>query len=321
MKTEHEIIETLKIGKKLSLFPAEKDAIKATLMAHANESLRHENVRVRTPWITWLLRSSAAFASIVFIAAGTAYAAQQSIPGETLYAVKVHLVEEVIALTKTEPAERTAYDITLMETRLSELKSLAAQEDVATPETLDVVAEQIREHADDITTTLANTDTSEIHHEEKVSTLERLSSVVRAQEKLSKHKSNISAITEPLRATEERVHSSLSTSVEDFADEQPSNALNNYLSSTITEVGETLTASSTNETVRDAAVRHLNDANELITDGKAKDALISAIEAKQAITVDAYLDDTERTDRDLERTRDETRPPRDQRDPRKNSEE
>lgn len=292
MKTDKDIEQLLMSGKKLTLSTDERSSIKSTLLAHATQTLQHEKRSIPSPWTSWVLRGSVSFASLLIVFVGTAYASQDSLPGEPLYAMKVHVVEEMIALTKIEPSERVAYDISLMETRLTELKALADQSETPAQEDLTALTDQIGEHITDIAITLDTTNTSEMPHEEKIKALSKISGIAKAQAKITKNEEDLSVISETVQDTQDSASDSLNSAVQDFANDQPAESVNEYLSDQITVVSEQISASTTDENTRDSAEQHLHDVDESLIDGNTTDALVSVLEAQQTIAVDAYLDDS-----------------------------
>ena len=90
MKNDQDIIELLESGKKHSLSSEERNSIKFTLLDHARKSLSHES---RPAFARFSRALLPAFAVVVFVFIGTAYASKNSLPGDPLYAMKVHVVE------------------------------------------------------------------------------------------------------------------------------------------------------------------------------------------------------------------------------------
>jgi hypothetical protein len=70
---------------------------------------------------------------LAFLGGATAYAAKGSLPGDTLYPIKVNVVEPVKGLFAVSPEAQAAWKVSLTETRLSEIEELAQKEEL-TPE-------------------------------------------------------------------------------------------------------------------------------------------------------------------------------------------
>lgn len=300
MKTDNEIEQLLMSGKKLSLSSHEKASIKSALLEHASQSLKYENRPIPSPWTSWVLRGSVSFASLLIMFVGTAYASQDSLPGEPLYAMKVHIVEEMIALTKIAPEERVAYDIHLMENRLEEIKEIVNQDSDTMPDNLVYLTDQVDEHVTDVITTLEETDSEIISYEDKIEVLKKLSGVAKAQVEIAKETTESTETLEALDETQESTTDAINNTVEEFIAEESTESVNEYLSDQITDVGEYVSASTTNESERDFAEYHLLDVNEALVDGDTKEAIISILEAQQTIEANNY--ETETADSNNEST-------------------
>lgn len=241
------------------------------------------------------MRGSVSFASLFIIFMGTAYASKDSLPGEPLYAMKVQVAEEMVALTKTTPQERIAYDITRMQTRLAEIQTVLQLDTALSSEDLAVFTHQIEEHTADITAEIETTDESVMPHEQKIDTLKQLSGLGRAQVKVARSSDELSEISETLEETHESASMALTATVDDFIDEQSAEVVQEYISDQITEIAEDVQASTTDEIIRDATERHLYDVDEALTDGDTSGALLSILEAQEVIDVDMYLDGSDET--------------------------
>lgn len=69
---------------------------------------------------------STALVLILFAGIGTSYAAQASLPGDSLYAVKVNVNEKIASVMAVTPVARAQFDAGLAERRLEEVEILAA---------------------------------------------------------------------------------------------------------------------------------------------------------------------------------------------------
>lgn len=108
----------------LRLSPAEKDAMRASLMAHMR---RHPRRAAASPW-QWLVAPRfAAPALVVLLCASTAYAAEGALPGDPLYAVKIHVNETLGgALAVGDPA-KAAWNASVANERVVEAQRLAVE--------------------------------------------------------------------------------------------------------------------------------------------------------------------------------------------------
>jgi len=75
------------------------------------------------------------------------YAAERAVPGDTLYAVKVHLNEEVRSTLARSSYEKIVWETELLNRRIAEAR-LLANEGRLTEETETMVADAVRTHSD-----------------------------------------------------------------------------------------------------------------------------------------------------------------------------
>ena len=61
---------------------------------------------------------------LIFGSAGVSFAAENTLPGDFLYPVKININEKVAASLKFDPAKRAEYEITLANRRLEEMQTL-----------------------------------------------------------------------------------------------------------------------------------------------------------------------------------------------------
>jgi hypothetical protein len=92
-------------------------------------------IRIRETAITYIqyFNSGAmrpvsfAFALVLVVGVGTSYAAEGALPGDPLYAVKVHFTEKVQGAFAISTTEKVEWNAELLERRLTEAETLAAE--------------------------------------------------------------------------------------------------------------------------------------------------------------------------------------------------
>lgn len=99
-------------------------------------------VKINT-WKTW--RFAGAFLGIMFLA--TTYLAERTVPGDTLYAVKVSFNEEVRSTLAFSPYEKVVWETERLNRRIAEARVLASTGKL-TEEMEEQVASAVREHSD-----------------------------------------------------------------------------------------------------------------------------------------------------------------------------
>lgn len=288
MKKDQDIETLLTSGKNLSLSSNEKNEIKSVLLARATKDIQQKRKSIVSPWSSWIIRSSVSFASLLLVFVGTAYASQDSLPGEPLYAMKVHVVEEMVAITKISPEDKVAYDTILMEKRLEELQQIIVSEDATEPEALEVIATQIDDHVTHTTEVLETSTTDELTHESKIETLAKINGITKAQSKIARQNKELAPIAVSIEEVNDSASETLTSTVEDFINERTPEEVNTYLSEQITDIGTQIQASTTDE----VTTQHLNNVNEALADGKTDEALISILEAQETIDANSLIEQT-----------------------------
>jgi hypothetical protein len=220
-KNENEYVreeQLLKRGLRVSLRTDERTHIKTALILHATERLQHE-VPSRVSFWNVLVKMSASVAMLLLVIAGTAYASRDSLPGEPLFAVKVHVLEEAVGLTYFEPSERIQYEISLMETRLDELKQLTKDTATATDEVLAEVYALIDSRAEHIASSVSEAEG--LGDTEQIQALLDLSTVVKAHEVVAETTPELRPVARSFRTTRSRTTDALREQVIEFTDTAP----------------------------------------------------------------------------------------------------
>ena len=119
------------------LTPHEKEMIRSELKMYMHTHPARAPLLLRAlDSFTYALRTSvlrprfqlaAASLVAVFAIAGTSYAAEGALPGEPLYAVKIHVNEQIQGALATTPEAKAQWNAQLASRRLEEAEELAAQ--------------------------------------------------------------------------------------------------------------------------------------------------------------------------------------------------
>ncbi len=268
-----------------SLDASDKATIKYNLLEHATRSLVQFEQPTPSMWSSWLIRGSTAFASLVFLFGGTTYAAHDSQPGEMLYAVKVHVNEEIIRLAKYTPEARVGYDITRLESRLTELHALA---ETGNETALTALTEYISAHTDDALTALNMSSSGDIPYPQQLTYLVRISSILAAQDMQAEKLSLEGAPNHALHVTQDKVDEILSQKVNDFISYEAETGVAVYLQTVLDSVSTELNASSTPPSVVNAAGQYVYDVGEALNDGNLDAAMMAITQAEETIITSTY---------------------------------
>lgn len=152
---------------RLKLSTTEKGSQRAQLLAHMRATTPAPKP-VRSPY-SWMLQYGmrAAFAFVLVIAvsgAGVAWAAERSLPGETLYAVKVNISEPVQVALTFNPKDRADLEVQLVDEHLQDL-SLAAAQGTLDPAATAFATDELNQRID-----AAQADISALHQSTGAST-------------------------------------------------------------------------------------------------------------------------------------------------------
>ncbi len=131
------IMETLldkahRAAEAVRLSAAEKDSLRQALMERMAQPVSVSwTARLRAAWRGIALSFSrpalafTALAGLIAVGSGTVVAAESSLPGETLYGVKVSVTEPLLGAMAVTPEARAQWSVEMVNRRLSEAETLA----------------------------------------------------------------------------------------------------------------------------------------------------------------------------------------------------
>lgn len=103
----------------------EKDAMRLVLQTH----MHTYPLPTPSPWFGFALQTRLivpAFA-VLLLCVSTTYAAQDALPGDLLYPIKIHINEQVEVALADTPEKKIAVEVQLAERRVGEVQTLAAR--------------------------------------------------------------------------------------------------------------------------------------------------------------------------------------------------
>jgi len=215
-----------------------------------------------------------------------------SLPGDALYGVKTGIAERAISLTKVSDTARLSYDIARMETRLHELQMLAEDSRTIKPDALSSVASLIDGHSKVATTRI---DVSDMTLEERIDTLLRLATVIKAQETLAEQTDELKMLSDDVDGAKETADDALRKAVDAFARTENVDEFRAYVGTQIEAVALGLTSVAPgSDAARFATARAERALESLLAVGDLATALQDILRAREALSVDAYLWGSER---------------------------
>lgn len=148
-------------AKDVRLDPKDHAALRQSLLALTEEATRPYKGSVRQSWSlgTWfhfpklfpafsrmrLVPALAIFLLLVTLGGGVAFAAESALPGDLLYPIKIHVVEEVRATFTFSPLAKSQWEIRRAERRLEEAETLSEHGAMTAP-IVETITKNFNEH-------------------------------------------------------------------------------------------------------------------------------------------------------------------------------
>lgn len=267
-------------GQTVRLLPLEKQLIKSRILATSIQR------PVPTFFPFFHVGRVMAASLIIFIGAGSSltYAAQQSVPGDTLYHLELFVVEPLEEAIQITSAAKAAYSTNRLEERLEEVKE-AHREDI-TSEEVTVVTQNIEDHVQQLLSALPDQEETE----ENIEQLSRASALLNVHDDLLQPQDESTDTIPELR---EDVATELAYQVFDYIDENSAEDLIQEIQETVTETSDLIGDSATS-TASIAISEHLVNVQDEVTEGDFDGALQEAVNAKvQALEQEYSIQGTE----------------------------
>jgi hypothetical protein len=229
------------------------------------------------PKLMWQFASGITASLILFV--GVGYAAQESLPGDTLYALKVEVIEPLAGTLETTEAEKLAYHISLLERRLEEVKLLKEEN----PDSVAISTEHVDEHVEGILAIVSEDADASLPEDLVLETLVKAKGITRAHDIVNEDQVPASTTQEPI----DKLDVAFEVAVDSFAEEHPSDALT-YLDSILEELDTSDTISSTTP-MTETTKGELSNVATALEEGSIDEALSSASSIQEELLVTEYL--------------------------------
>jgi hypothetical protein len=290
-KKNHTIVTILASQKEVGLTVGERTEMFSQLQAFATlHSPQSEPavLETRRSAIFLLSRWSVAVASVFFLTVGTGFASTQSLPGDSLYGIKVSVVEPLISLTNSNDTEQLEYQISLMERRLNEMETLY-RTNALTEVEADILEEQITVQASNFEDLVSSVEHSEISAEASLTAVSQVVVAIKKQSVLVEKEFG-SGRQSTLGGAEETLDQLYEVELNNFIATEPE-AVTEYVEELLIEVDRQIVADP------DIAIssaleldRYLEDIEETLETGDLKQAVESAGEASHLLETGSFFD-------------------------------
>lgn len=288
MKKTHETVESLLASsKEAGLSVSERSDMWQELRSYATF---HTPAPVTArPFFSFanLMRFATATAAVVFVSVGTGYASYDSLPGEPLYAVKVHVVEPMMGYAHPSEQEQLTYQASLLERRLFEMHELLKSESL-TEEKVVALETQVAEHSNEISSIIESDIDASVTAEARLDVLGDVVTTLRTHKFIEDSKVGKGRPSK-FASTEDSVSALFAVEVAKFADESPSEAVE-YIADVVHELDDSLTSIEMASSTVGEINEYLEDAEEALSEGDVDKALQYTGEAKRAIDFDKNVD-------------------------------
>lgn len=278
------IEQALERGVPAVLSDAERSDMKRTLFAHidAQNTVREP---LPSPFFgPWMRFTAGAFA-VLCVMSMTGVAAEWSLPGEPLYAVKLDIVEPVMLAFELPDATPVAEHVWRLERRLSEVRALQA-ESALDATTAAVVIEEV--------TQSVQTVEAEADGAIRTNAAEALQSIDRAAALIDAHDSLLIVhdTEDALDVLAYELDDARDAAVEDLLTETASSSLAEYVDVSIDDISATIDAATLSDTTHDAVEAYMEEALHALddlSDTSLAETVEHVSEANQRILIETYL--------------------------------
>ncbi len=226
--------------------------------------------------------------ALIVILFTVGYLANSSVPGDRLYSFKTNVLQKFFSTAQITDKGSLSYNVTLLESRLTELQALHDDTDSSTPETLTALADLMKTHTTDSVTILK--ENTAMSFEEKITSLLSISNTNLAAETLADDFEEFEPIVANLDEISVISKDALKETIDQFAsDPQNEEAIQTYIGEQITKIGDEINNVAPNSDAQKRAITRITYAGEEIADKKFANALLFLIQGRQGIAIDSYL--------------------------------
>jgi|GEM_PF-3494517 hypothetical protein len=277
----------LKAGKDISLTSEEHSNMKSELLEYAHF---HTPSPAPKPKRVPVWAYAGAFASlVVLIGIGTGFAATTSLPGETLYGVKVEIVEPLVGLSYHSETGQLTYQVALMNRRLDEVQTLTRAQ-VLQVEQVVVLEELVKEHTATIERILESDTNDSVPSDVSLTAISDVIAITQAHERIIEQL--------PHKVVQEYFEVELNTLLDryalelvDFEQETTPEEKRNFITGLLGEIEAELVADfeHTSTSTRETQQEYLSNLEAALAEEDYSTALFFAGEMLQDLDLQGYL--------------------------------
>lgn len=219
------------------------------------------------------------------------FATANSLPGQPLYSLKIHGLEAGVQATHVRSAQKAAYQVTRMQTRLDEVKQLATQTAVSDT-ALDALVESSTAHWNTLALIASTSIDSAFPKTELLTTVNEFASVAGAIEEIAENDPELVRAGDSIEDIRQDAVRLYRDRIESFvATETPETAYA-YLGEQLQLVQTVLESSSFPEKTMRSSENYLDRVEPAVASGNAGKALLAVGETYRIVASATYIGDS-----------------------------
>jgi len=271
-----------KTAKDIQLTQAEKNS--GWLALHHTISQAAPKKATPSPWQYFFMPTSMVAAAFLLTFGGVGYSSLQSKPNDTLYSLKVNVVEDIVGLTYFSAGAKLDYSLSLLETRLVELQ-YANNEPEPSDESLALIEKSSAEQKDVIHHIVIDTTSADLSYQSKLVALVAVSSVESAKQQL---RGSTEGTTQKMAVDVEH-EALLDRTIDAFLLEASEDIVTDYIGSQLTDIQTSVVEAGTSKATLLNVTQEINDIDDSIATNDLKEAIVNVHEAEILIDQNILL--------------------------------
>lgn len=287
--TNNNIEKQLTKGRSVSMSELERDDMKSSLLGYAQyHGVSPAPVRRTAVWYWGRIASVAAV--LLFVFTGTSYASLASMPGDTLYPLKVEIVEEALGMTRLTEERQLAYKVQLLQERLREVQ-LMSDRHTLTPTTFAILEGQVAEHIDALEVLVDGDTDNSLHATVILQATSDAVSLARAIERASSVVDHNDTTTMALEASVDQIADLHKEESAQLLTEASAQDVEGYIETQLAELAAEVAESDLAATTTAQIAEDLEEISVALAAGDLARALTQANDAVQNVVTEEYLTD------------------------------
>lgn len=225
--------------------------------------------------------------TVVLSIVGFIFAVQLSLPGEALYTIKVNTFENGVEALHLSVKDKAQYQITLMQHRLAEVKTLSTKANVSEKAITEFI-DQTTKHTNTFDALIAKSIDSAFSKTDVLHTINEFSSVTSAIEAVSENNLKLISIGDSVEENRQDMVRLYKDKVTSFVQTETQQTTVEYLKAELTEVKNGLSDKNLSKKTVNLVENYLDRITGALAKNSLDRAIIAAGEAQRFIKMEKY---------------------------------